>query len=208
MEDIFLIGYEMMVALLPFWVVLFIKRNNQTKKGVDFLSYHFLAVIAFSVYIVGVYHFTGTGTIYDGIRYQLELRLEQFNLIPFSNEIDVVAYLLNTLLFVPLGLLVPIIWQKMNKLTNIIGIGFLFTLLIETSQLLNNRRTDVDDIIMNVLGAIIGFGLYKLGKKYVKIKIPISSPSVSESIICILIVFVGRFLFFNEMGLAKLLYGF
>ena len=208
MEDILLIGYEIMVALLPFWVVLFIKRNNQTKKGVGFSGYHLGAVIAFSVYIVGVYHFTGTGTIYDGIRYQLELRLEQFNLIPFSNEIDVVAYLLNILLFVPLGLLVPLIWQKMNKLTKIIGIGFLFTLLIETSQLLNNRSTDVDDIIMNVLGAIIGFGLYKLGRKYVKIKIPISSPRTSELTICILIVFTGRFLFFNEMGLARLLYGF
>lgn len=118
------------------------------------------------------------------------------------------AYLLNIVLFIPLGLLAPIIWKKMNKLTNVIGIGFFFTMLIEISQLLNNRSTDIDDVILNVLGAVIGFGLFKVWDRLTKSKYQVSSPITLELPICITVIFVGRFFLYNGMGLVKLLYGF
>ena len=83
-------------------------------------------------------------TVYDGLMYQLEIRQDQVNFIPFSRDIDIVGYLFNIVLFIPLGLLTPIIWKKMNNLTNIIGVGFFFTMLIEISQLLNNLWTNLD----------------------------------------------------------------
>lgn len=50
-----------------------------------------------------------------------------------------------------------------------------FTVLIETSQLvidlyLNNmyRNVDIDDIILNGLGAYIGYGIYKIIPKKIK----------------------------------------
>ena len=86
--------------------------------------------------------------------------------------------------------------------------GFFFTLLIEVSQLLNNRRTDVDDVLMNVFGAVVGFVLFRIWDKFTKSKYQINSPVVVELVICILVVFIGRFLLFNEIGLAKVLYGF
>jgi len=208
MDSIIFLGYEILVALLPCLAVLWIFRKKQMQKGVIYARYHVLAVIIFAVYVVGVYHFTGAGTIYDGFRYQLEWRKEQLNFVPFANEIDIVAYFLNVLLFIPLGLLAPVIWQKMNKLINVIGIGFFFTLLIEISQLLNNRRTDVDDILMNAFGAVVGFVLFRIWDKFTKSKYQISSPIVVELFICFLVVFIGRFFLFYEMGLAKVLYGF
>jgi len=208
MDSIIFLGYEMLVALLPFLAVFLIFRKKQMQKGVIYSRYHILTAVVFAVYVVGVYHFTGAGTIYDGFRYQLELRKEQLNFVPFTNEIDIVAYFLNVLLFIPLGLLAPVIWQKMNKLIHVIGIGFFFTLLIEISQLLNNRRTDVDDILMNAFGAVVGFVLFRIWDKFTKSKYQISSPIVVELFICILVVFIGRFFLFNEMGLAKVLYGF
>lgn len=208
MDSIIFLGYEILVALLPCLAVFLIFRKKQMQKGVIYARYHVLAVIIFAVYVVGVYHFTGAGTIYDGFRYQLELRKEQLNFVPFANEIDIVAYFLNVLLFIPLGLLAPAVWQKMNKLIHVIGIGFVFTLLIEVSQLLNNRRTDVDDVLMNVFGTVVGFVLFWTWDKFTKSKYQINSPIVVELVICILVVFVGRFLLFNEMGLAKVLYGF
>ncbi len=208
MDEIIFLGYEALAALLPFLIVFILFRNAQKQKGVSYSRYHFIAMIVFAVYVVGVYHFTGAGTIYDGLMYQLELRQDKINIIPFSNNIDITAYLLNVLLFIPLGLLVPIIWQKINKLTHVIGTGFFFTLFIEISQLLNNRRTDIDDILLNVLGAIIGFGFFKLFDRITKSKFQVNDPVSVGLPICIVVVFIGRCLLYNEIGLAKLLYGF
>lgn len=208
MDDLIFLGYEILSALIPFLVVLVIFRRTQKKKGVFYTQYSFLAMIVFAVYMVGVYHFTGAGTIYDGLMYQFEWRQDQFNWIPFSNSIDVVAYVLNVVLFVPLGLLVPIIWKKMNKLSNLLATGFLFTILIEASQLLNNRRTDIDDILLNVLGAVVGFGLFRLFDEITKSKFSVKNPVITELMISVVVVFLGRFFLYNEMRLAKILYGF
>ena len=208
MDDLIFLGYEILSAVIPFLIVLVLFRNTQKKKGVSYTGYSFIAMVVFAVYLVGVYHFTGAGTIYDGLMYRFEWRQEQFNWIPFSNNIDVVAYILNVVLFIPLGLLVPIIWQEMNKFSNLLVTGFLFTILIEASQLLNNRRTDIDDILLNVLGAVVGFGLFKLFNKIIKSKFYVKNLIIAELWISVVIVFLGRFLLYNEMGLAKVLYGF
>ena len=198
----------MLAPIVPFLVVFMMSRMAYKRKGFLFSRKHFFVMLVLYIYIVGVYHLTGAGTIYDGIRYKLELRQDQINVIPFSLDIDIVAYFLNIFLFVPLGLLAPIIWKSMNKLTNIIGIGFFFTLLIEMSQLLNHRRTDIDDILLNVLGAVIGFGFFKLWDRFTNSKFQLNNSAAVELPIYIGIIFVGRFLLFNEMGLAKLLYNF
>ena len=161
-----------------------------------------------ALYVVGVCYFTGTGTIYDGLMYRLEFRQNQINFIPFSHAIDIVGYLLNIVLFIPFGFLTPIIWRRMNKLTNVIGAGFFFTGLIEISQLLNNRATDVDDIILNLSGAVVGFGLFKVWERLTKSRLHIDNPIPLELPVCITVVLAGRFFFFDEMALAKLLYGF
>ena len=208
MDNLIFLGYEISSALIPLLIVLVLFRNTQKKKGVSYTQYSFIEMVVFAVYLVGVYHFSGAGTIYDGLMYQFEWRQDQLNWIPFSNNIDVIAYILNVVLFIPLGLLVPIIWEKLNKFSNILATGFPFTILIEASQLLNNRRTDIDDIILNVMGAVVGFGLFKLFDIITKSKFYVKNPIVSELIISIVVVFLGRFFLYNEMGLAKILYGF
>lgn len=208
MDNLIFLGYEILSALAPFIFVLVLFRNAQNKKGIFYTQYSLIALLVFAVYLVGVYHFTSTGTIYDGLRYQFEWHPDQINLIPFSNDIDIIAYLLNIVLFIPLGSLVPIIWSKINTVLKIFGTSILFSFLIEISQLLNNRRTDIDDILLNVLGAIIGFVFYKLFDKITKSKFQVNNPIFLELPICIIMVFIGRFLLYNEIGLAKILYGF
>ena len=208
MDNLLFIGYELLAAFVPFLLLFLLLRKIQKKQGFVFSKGHLPIMLIFSLYIAGVYHFTGTGTIYDILRYQLELRYEQINLIPFSQDIDLTAYLLNILLFVPLGLLAPVLWQKMTRLPQIIGLAFSFTLLIEASQLLNNRQTDIDDIFMNLSGALIGFMFFKLWDVFTGSRFRINSPCSAELPLCIAVVFIGRFLFYNEMGLARLLYHF
>ena len=86
------------------------------------------------------------------------------NLIPFIDiRSDVPAYLINSglniILFMPLGFILPLLWRRFRSRKRIILTGFLFSLAIELSQLLNYRITDVDDLIMNSLGAWLGYEL-------------------------------------------------
>jgi len=155
------LAYEALTTLLPFLAVFLLGRKRQKKNGTAFSRYHVFAVLVFSVYVLGVYHFTGVSTLYDHKRYIFIPEL--INLVPFSNEIDIVAYALNVVLFVPFGLLLPMIWQNMGKLRSVLLGAFGFTLLIEVSQLLNFRSTDIDDVILNLAGMTLGFLVCHIG---------------------------------------------
>jgi glycopeptide antibiotics resistance protein len=73
----------------------------------------------------------------------------------------------NMLLLFPLGLLLPILWRRFNNMITTVLISFLFSLGIEIIQLLSSyvgnvgRAFDIDDIILNTLGAWLGYVFYK-----------------------------------------------
>lgn len=68
---------------------------------------------------------------------------------------------LNVLLFVPLGYLVPSITARMNSWWKVLLLGFGFSLLIETVQLITKLGWfDASDLLHNSIGALIGYGIY------------------------------------------------
>ncbi len=68
--------------------------------------------------------------------------------------------LLNIAMFVPLGILVPLIWKPMRKFLRMFPLGFGVSAFFEISQYLTGRGIlDVDDLFANSLGAMIGFFL-------------------------------------------------
>lgn len=70
--------------------------------------------------------------------------------------------ILNILLFVPLGYLLPLSIKKTDKWYLILAIGIVFSAIIETTQLITHRGWfDVDDIIHNGVGTIIGWLGYR-----------------------------------------------
>ncbi|MCR5657363.1 MAG: VanZ family protein [Butyrivibrio sp.] len=81
------------------------------------------------------------------------------NLIPFIN-INIKQGAMNVLLFVPFGILVPKVFNKKKKnLTIIIVYALLVSTTIEMLQLCGGRCFDIDDIVMNILGAVIGYAV-------------------------------------------------
>lgn len=208
MENLIFYVYEFLTAFIPFFMTFILLNYLHKKRGMHSSGIQCAVIIIFAGYMIAVYHFTGAGTLYNGMTYQLELRKEQINLIPFSNEIDAAAYLLNILLFIPLGFFMSFLCGKIKKYSHMLGIGFAFSVFIEASQLLNNRRSDIDDIILNTLGAAVGFALYKTCRKFTGDKCRQGSVPVNELLIYIIVISAGRFLFYNEIGLAGLLYGF
>ena len=82
------------------------------------------------------------------------------NLIPFTDEKDLRFFLqvvLNAVLFLPFGFLLPVLWRKCRSWKSTVAAGFLTSLGIEILQLFCYRATDVDDLIMNTLGTFLGY---------------------------------------------------
>ena len=91
------------------------------------------------------------------------------NLIPFqwvreANPLRqfTVEVVPNILMFIPLGIFLPIVMIKMRRFHQAVLPIFSFTFSIELFQYFIGRSSDIDDILSNLLGGMIGFGMYKL----------------------------------------------
>ena len=71
----------------------------------------------------------------------------------------------NILLFIPLGFFLPLTLGKFRtfKQTTLSALGL--TCCIEFSQYFIGRSADIDDVITNFIGAVIGYGIYKIAEK-------------------------------------------
>ena len=71
------------------------------------------------------------------------------------------SLVLNILLFVPLGMLTPIVIKSFGSLKKNFIFAFSLSLSIEILQIITKKGWfDVDDVINNTLGTVIGFILY------------------------------------------------
>ncbi|MBR6801650.1 MAG: VanZ family protein [Eubacteriaceae bacterium] len=105
--------------------------------------------------------------------------MENINLTPFkfvlhtktaSDTYFLVNVLGNIAFFIPLGIMTPMLFCG-NSFILSVGGGALFSLIIELMQLPILRATDIDDIILNTTGAVIGYVIYLIiSKRFPKIK--------------------------------------
>ena len=110
----------------------------------------------FCLYVSAVFALVGIPNVYY---FRPEINL---NLIPLRGMLeDLSNGLLNIVLFVPLGLFLPMLWQRFRRPMNCIVLGLCFSLIIELLQMLTFRATDVNDLITNTAGTMVGFLLAK-----------------------------------------------
>lgn len=92
------------------------------------------------------------------------------NLIPFIYLFDyptmretLLNLIGNTAMFIPLGIVWPAVFKKLDTPLKAILAGFGFSLAIEIVQLpFYDRTSDIDDLVLNTVGYIIGYGIYSL----------------------------------------------
>lgn len=109
----------------------------------------------------------------------LSFRLSNSNFIPmktifnfiFNSEsviISMTNILGNIIAFVPLGFLLPIVFDIKNKFRIVFLSSFFVSLVFEIIQLLTAIGDfDVDDIILNVTGSICGYILYRVLNRWI-----------------------------------------
>ena len=207
MKQWLLTGYELLTVLAPCTMVYVLTRVRDKRCGQENgISVWQLALLL--GYLFGMLHVTGAGTLSDVQWYGLEWNPAQVNLLPFSQGIDPTGYLLNIVLFLPLGVLLPAFCRKWDSVRCVAACGLLVSFVIELSQLLNNRRTDVDDLLLNALGAVLGLLLFRIVSYIFKRSAGQRNGCARDLMLCAAAAFVGRFLLFDEMGAAGRLFEF
>lgn len=131
-----------------------------------------------------------------------------YNLVPFTEitryKFGSNAFMYNVigniLLFVPFGYFVSG-YIKASKVSHILAVSIISSLTVEVVQLQIGRSFDIDDILLNVTGAIAGFLLY-IGLCAIKKHLPkFLQRDFVYNIICILIAIVVVVYFLKFMGL-------
>ena len=94
----------------------------------------------------------------------------RINLVPLVNLFDydifseaLINFIGNTAMFIPLGIVWPIVFKELDTPLNNLAAGAGFSLLIEILQLpFFDRVSDIDDLLLNTLGFAVGYGVYRL----------------------------------------------
>jgi glycopeptide antibiotics resistance protein len=70
----------------------------------------------------------------------------------------------NVVLFLPFGFLLPLLWPRLDRFWRTVGAGLALSAAIELSQVAfpGVRRADVNDVLMNTMGAALGFLAWRL----------------------------------------------
>ena len=141
--------------------------------------FHEIGVILLFVIIAGIASQTLWSRYFGGGYNWLLINLKPFNKIgEIKNMLDrgILSYIVtevigNAVLFIPLGFMLPLLWEKQDKFWVVLLTCICASIFIELVQLLiPQRATDIDDVIINAIGACIGFCIYIAVKRLLKNK--------------------------------------
>ena len=178
--DYILNSIPYMVCFIPFYVIirftiLCLKKDKQKN------WFHEIGLLLFVVYCIGVASQTFIPKIEFGNTTNFIIDQNIFgeiNFIPgkvffdtyteintYNNYIYLVINIIgNICLFIPIGFSISVLWKNISAKRTVI-IALLFSLCIELLQLPQARGTDIDDLWLNVFGALIGYLIYILLSK-------------------------------------------
>ena len=179
-----------LAVLVPiFWTLNMVRFHNTAETMRYFI---------FAVYLSAVYLFVGMPTL-QFMRFELSLTL-----IPFLPMMaDIKNTILNVFLFVPLGVLLPLLWKKYQSCKNTIVLGFVLSLSIELLQILTYRATDINDIIANTIGAALGYCIFYIASCFVPSVMRFAKEKTEMPVIILSVVIT---MFFVQPYLATLYY--
>lgn len=94
------------------------------------------------------------------LRHQLRLLTQTDR--PWLIRHSFINLLGNVILFTPLGIFLPKLWGRLSRLWKVLLAAAGIIVAVEVIQVLTLLgRCDIDDLILNLTGAAIGFGIFK-----------------------------------------------
>lgn len=137
--------------------------------GLSFLLYAFVMIM--------LLFFDYRGTMGNGLSFFEQVKSSS-NFVPFdtirtylqvmlngsmNRDIPIKNLAGNIILFIPIGIYLPFFMGRARKLGAALLFMMLILLLIESIQLVTRRGVfDIDDFILNMSGALIGFAIWRI----------------------------------------------
>ena len=151
------------------WIVLMIKMRKHKKMYLLFIT--LIIIYATMVIDATILPMPFNKAAIQSARMYPFVPLHSINLVPFFFEkfispLELKFHLLNILMFVPMGIILSFYHE--SKFSKVLLKSFLWSLTIELVQLLlgilvsGTRIVDIDDLIMNTTGGVIGFLIFIL----------------------------------------------
>lgn len=135
--------------------------------------WHRLSMLLFIIYLVGISYFLFFSERYgrtegsDEYRYNLVLFQEIKRFLKYRHTIGLEGFIVNifgnVLAFAPFGFCLPLVSPIDKSFFRILFWSFLFSLSIETIQLVYKIGIfDVDDLLLNTIGGLVGYLLFQI----------------------------------------------
>lgn len=165
-------------------------------------SIHYFWTYIMMIYIWLVFSVAGIDSVWGIIsKGGLIETFQQANIgiIPFQSD-GLFTYCMNVIMLMPLGFLLPYIWRNFRNPIKVTLTGLVFSVFIEFAQLPTNRLVDIDDLLMNTLGAVLGYVVWKMiGNHFFNKKEKQRTISLgnSEPVIYLVLACASNFLLYN-----------
>lgn len=137
-----------LIALLPVFLIFHVTYFHKTKRSAP--------CFLLALYFAGIYYVTGLPTVL------FTVFEPNFYLLPVIGILsDLRNSILNVILFLPLGFLVSLLCERFRSFRAVLKLGLVCSLFIELAQMFTYRLSDINDLITNTLGALLGYRLAK-----------------------------------------------
>ncbi len=157
------------VALMLFVMALLVYNRKQDTLG------NMIVQSSFLVYVFAVLTLTGYFVLFrevaahgwwHKVMHRIDTR-ERVNLEPFlmfkQFALSSKQVIGNAVMLLPLGIFLPLMFRRLSGFFAVFFISLFTAVSIELMQLITSfRSTDIDDVILNTSGAIVGYILYRL----------------------------------------------
>lgn len=175
-------GFDRQFAFIigvPILIIIEIIRYKKSKQfNKKFLNHREILIIILSLYIMGLIAVTllpfytlsniePTANLIPVLNTIKDISTIPVNMKSFMIKFWIVNIFGNLFLLAPLAIIAPMIFKKFRNIEATVILCLLVSVSIEFLQYLslfcgNHRSVDIDDIILNTLGSIMGFGIYNL----------------------------------------------
>lgn len=165
-------GYKGIVLSVIIFIILASLIKIKYKKDKYFFAF-FIIFYIYIVFVISKTQFPIYNTEFERLMIGPVRLGSGINLIPFKGALNMTS-ILNIIMTVPFGFGLPFLIKKSIKKTVIAGM--LFSFMLEMTQLIvalvvgySFRKIDINDVIFNTLGCLVGYLIFMLFIKVVNI---------------------------------------
>ena len=186
--DIIDTAWPTLVIFLIVIIMLRIMYLKQNKK--KFVFHEELILLLFVTYILLLFELVTIRDVeFGGVNWMPFREILRYD---FGTDLFYRQVIGNIILFIPFGYFATY-YSKLTKIRHIFFITFITSTTIEVVQRFIGRSFDVDDIILNVVGGIIGFLLF-IGLDAIRKKLPkIFQNDLFYNILAIILLILIRY---------------